>query len=145
MHKKARASALAFVSLCKKVKIFSTKVKKPCYKEGVKTKGVDIMTVEQKFMEVMKQSFKENQREEYAKKVEELTKKWRNTMEMLLVAEDRYNQAGKEMSQKEIAEGKLDVYIKSVRNVLAKLYKLKTQIDIYKELAESDEQKSKRL
>ena len=44
MHKKARASALAFVSLCKKVKFFSTKVKKACYKEGVKTKGVDIMT-----------------------------------------------------------------------------------------------------
>ena len=69
------------------------------------------------------------------KRIEELTQKWRSTKEKLSVAEDRYNQAGKEMSQKEIAEGKLDVYIKSVRNVLAKLYKLKTQIDIYKELA----------
>lgn len=98
-------------------------------------------TAEQKFMETLKQSFEEMQKEEYAKKVEELTQKWRDTKEKLWVAEERYNQAGQDMTPQDIADGKLDVYIQSVRSLLAKLFKLEMQVKFYKELAESDEQK----
>ena len=91
-------------------------------------------TAEQRFMEILSKSVEEMLGAEYAKKVEVLGRKLDSANAAVFMSQEKLIQVAQGMTPQEIADGQLDVYIKTVRLNVWKVEQLITKIGTIREL-----------